>query len=172
MDINAINNRLEKLTTLHINELNPRKKLYILLTLINIDIPNDICEAIDKIIYSERSTPMNPITSNSSNIILYKGDITQLKVDAIVNAANSDMLGCFEPNHKCIDNIIHSKAGPRLRMACRKLKHSLSKNGSQYKLGTKACMTDAYCLPCQYILHVAGPIFDSSNNQDNELAFS
>ncbi len=64
-------------------------------------------------------TSLTPYLGN--DIYLWQGDITQLQVDGIVNAANSQFLGCFEPNHNCIDNIIHTKAGVQLRLACAEL---------------------------------------------------
>jgi len=59
--------------------------------------------------------------SKTQNPIIIKGDITLLECDAIVNAANSDGLGCFTIGHMCLDNVIHRKAGPGLRMECRQI---------------------------------------------------
>ena len=86
-------------------------------------------------------------------VYLWQGDITTLKCDAIVNAANSRLLGCFCPNHGCIDNAIHTFAGVQLRLACAEL---MRKQG-QEETG-KAKITPAYNLPCRYILHTVGPI--------------
>jgi O-acetyl-ADP-ribose deacetylase (regulator of RNase III) len=86
--------------------------------------------------------------------LLWKGDITTLKVDAIVNAANSQMLGCFQPFHKCIDNAIHSIAGPRLREACYQL---MLQQGHTAPTG-QAKITPGYFLPAKYVLHTVGPI--------------
>ena len=86
--------------------------------------------------------------------ILWKGDITTLQVDAIVNAANEQLLGCFLPFHKCIDNAIHSAAGPRLREACYKL---MRHQGHAEKTGG-AKITPGYFLPAKYVLHTVGPI--------------
>jgi len=88
-------------------------------------------------------------------ISIWKGDICTLSIDAIVNAANSGMLGCFSPNHPCIDNIIHDRAGPRLRAECREI---MEKQQSPEETG-KAKLTRAYCLPSQHVLHTVGPIF-------------
>ena len=85
---------------------------------------------------------------------LWQGDITRLKVDAIVNAANAQMLGCFHPLHKCIDNAIHSAAGVQLREECHRL---MLQQGHPEPTG-QAKITKAYNLPCKYVIHTVGPI--------------
>ena len=85
---------------------------------------------------------------------IWQGDITRLKVDAIVNAANSQMLGCFHPLHKCIDNAIHSAAGVQLREECHRL---MLQQGHEEPTG-QAKITKAYNLPCKYVIHTVGPI--------------
>ena len=87
-------------------------------------------------------------------IYLWKGDITALRCDAIVNAANSRMLGCFVPCHGCIDNAIHTFAGIQLRLACAEL---MQRQGREEETG-KAKITPAFNLPCRYVLHTVGPI--------------
>ena len=87
-------------------------------------------------------------------IYLWQGDITRLSVDAIVNAANSAMLGCFVPCHGCIDNAIHSAAGIGLRLECFRI---MEKQKTEEPTG-KAKITKAYNLPCRYVLHTVGPI--------------
>ena len=87
-------------------------------------------------------------------LILWRGDITTLKVDAIVNAANSALRGCFVPCHSCVDNIIHSVGGIQLRLACDKL---MTEQGYDEPAG-KAKITPAFNLPCRYVLHTVGPI--------------
>lgn len=87
-------------------------------------------------------------------IYLWQGDITTLKCDAIVNAANSQMLGCFNPCHGCIDNAIHTYAGVQLRNACYEL---MTAQGHEEPTG-QAKITRAYNLPCQYVIHTVGPI--------------
>lgn len=87
-------------------------------------------------------------------VYLWQGDITTLKCDAIVNAANSQMLGCFCPNHGCIDNAIHTFAGVQLRLACAEL---MKKQGHEEETG-KAKITPAFNLPSNYIIHTVGPI--------------
>jgi len=87
-------------------------------------------------------------------LYLWQGDITTLKVDAIVNAANSALLGCFAPLHACIDNCIHTFAGIQLRLACNEL---MKKQG--HEEGTGLCkITPAFNLPSRYVLHTVGPI--------------
>lgn len=88
------------------------------------------------------------------DIYLWKGDITTLKCDGIVNAANSQMLGCFCPNHGCIDNAVHTFAGIQLRQECFEL---MSAQGFEEPTG-RAKITKAYNLPSRYILHTVGPI--------------
>lgn len=90
----------------------------------------------------------------NEQIIVWKGDITRLKVDAIVNAANSQMEGCFIPGHHCIDNAIHTYAGIQLRNECHDM---MQKQGFLEPTG-KAKITKGYNLPCRYILHTIGPI--------------
>ena len=101
-----------------------------------------------------------------NNLYLWKGDITALKIDAIVNAANSAMLGCFYPMHKCIDNAIHSAAGTRLRLFCRDI---INQCGGYLETGN-AKITPAFNLPCKYVLHTVGPIIkDKVSKKDEEL---
>ena len=85
---------------------------------------------------------------------IWQGDITRLKVDAIVNAANSQMLGCFHPLHRCIDNAIHSAAGVQLREKCHQL---MLQQGHEEPTG-QAKITKAYNLPCKHVIHTVGPI--------------
>ncbi|HIV02694.1 MAG TPA: protein-ADP-ribose hydrolase [Candidatus Aphodoplasma excrementigallinarum] len=87
-------------------------------------------------------------------VYLWQGDITALRCDAIVNAANSQMLGCFIPCHGCIDNAIHTFAGIQLRLACAEL---MQRQGREEETG-KAKITPAFNLPCRYVLHTVGPI--------------
>ena len=96
---------------------------------------------------------LEPVKSDS-RLYLWQGDITRLKVDTIVNAANSQMLGCFQPLHECIDNIIHSKAGIQLRLECNRI---MEEQGHEEPTG-KAKITPAYNLPCKYVEHTVGPI--------------
>ena len=92
--------------------------------------------------------------STDKQLLLWQGDITRLKVDAIVNAANSQMLGCFYPLHRCIDNAIHSAAGVQLREECHQL---MLRQGHEEPTG-QAKITKAYNLPCKHVIHTVGPI--------------
>lgn len=88
------------------------------------------------------------------DLYIWKGDITRLKVGAIVNAANSGMTGCYQPCHNCIDNCIHTYAGIELRLACADL---MEKQGKEEPTG-QAKITPADNLPCDYVIHTVGPI--------------
>ena len=93
-------------------------------------------------------------------ISVWQGDITRLAVDAIVNAANSQMLGCFIPMHTCIDNCIHTFAGIQLRAECnRQINRMRMKYGQNYEQPTAVPMlTDAYNLPAKKVIHIVGPV--------------
>lgn len=95
-----------------------------------------------------------PSVPADERLVLWQGDMTTLKADAIVNAANSQMLGCFVPCHGCIDNAIHSAAGMELRQACAQL---MARQGHEEPTG-QAKLTPGYHLPCRYVLHTVGPI--------------
>lgn len=90
----------------------------------------------------------------SPDIYLWQGDITRLKVGAIVNAANSGMTGCYYPCHSCIDNVIHTYAGVQLRIECGEIMHA---QGHPEPTG-KAKITGSYNLPCEKVIHTVGPI--------------
>lgn len=102
-------------------------------------------------------SPFNP------RLVLWKGDITTLKADAIVNAANSALRGCYIPCHSCVDNIIHSVSGIQLRLACDEL---MKKQGHDEPTG-KAKITSAFNLPCRYVLHTVGPIVSGELTQSH-----
>ena len=99
-------------------------------------------------------TDVADLTPIQPGLYLWQGDITLLKCDAIVNAANSGMTGCYIPNHRCIDNAIHTFAGVELRLACAEL---MAKQGYPEPTG-QAKITPAFNLPCRYVLHTVGPI--------------
>ena len=114
-------------------------------------------------------TNLEQLTEVEKNICLWQGDITTLKVDAIVNAANKALLGCFIPHHRCIDNAIHSKAGVQLRQECFDI---MQKQGEYEKTG-QAKLTSGYNLPVKYVLHTVGPIiYDKVEESDKELLAS
>jgi O-acetyl-ADP-ribose deacetylase (regulator of RNase III) len=99
-------------------------------------------------------TDINDLEPIRGNLYLWQGDITTLKCDSIVNAANSAMLGCFCPCHSCIDNAIHTFSGVQLRLDCAEI---MQKQGHNEPCGT-AKITPAYNLPCKHILHTVGPM--------------
>ncbi len=108
------------------------------------------------------SATLTPTTFDS-RIYLWQGDITTLRIDAIVNAANSALLGCFSPLHNCIDNIVHTLSGVQLRLHCNNL---MQEQGHDEHTG-KAKITPAYNLPSRYVLHTVGPII-SGRLADND----
>ena len=97
-------------------------------------------------------------------LYLWQGDITTLKCDAIVNAANSGMTGCYCPNHGCIDNAIHTYAGVQLRLACAEI---MDRQGHPEPTG-QAKITPAFDLPCRYVLHTVGPIVSGRVTAQNK----
>ena len=103
-------------------------------------------------------------------ISIWQGDITRLAVDAIVNAANSQMLGCFVPMHTCIDNCIHTFAGVQLRAECsRKMNELRTRYGRNYEQPTAVpILTEAYNLPAQKVIHIVGPIVEYGLTKDLE----
>ncbi len=114
-------------------------------------------------------TNIADLTPVQDGIYLWQGDITTLRCGAIVNAANSQMLGCFYPNHGCIDNAIHTYAGIQLRAACAEL---MERQGHEEETG-RAKLTPAFNLPCDYAIHTVGPIVDGwLTRKDKELLVS
>ena len=104
-----------------------------------------------------------------SGLYLWQGDITTLRCDAIVNAANSGLTGCYVPNHRCIDNAIHTYAGVELRLACAEL---MARQGHPEPTG-QAKITPAFNLPCRYVLHTVGPIiYGAVTEKDRALLAS
>ena len=104
------------------------------------------------------------------NLSIWQGDITRLEVDAIVNAANSMMLGCFLPMHTCIDNQIHTFAGIQLRQECNeKMDQLRARYGPDYEQATAIPMlTDAYNLPARKVIHIVGPIVANKLTLESE----
>ena len=101
---------------------------------------------------------LNDLTPIQPGLYLWQGDITTLATDAIVNAANSQMLGCFVPCHGCIDNAIHTYAGVQLRLECA----DIMAGQREEEPTSKAKITKAYNLPCRYVLHTVGPIINGT----------
>lgn len=104
-----------------------------------------------------------PAVPSDARIVLWQGDITRLNADAIVNAANSALLGCFIPCHRCIDNAIHSAAGLQLRAACAAL---MERQGHPEETGT-AKITAGYNLPARHVLHTVGPIVSGALTEEH-----
>ncbi len=132
-------------------------------------------EATQKDIVDAQSIPRISIDMPESrygpaeHCVLRLGDITTLKADAVVNAANSNLLGCFTPFHACIDNALHSAAGPRLRQDCDVI---MKMQGKPEIMGT-AKITRGYHLPARFILHTVGPVYSGPgirSEQADQLA--
>ena len=126
-------------------------------------------EYLQEAIKEKGITDLEELTPIEDGIYLWKGDITTLKCDAIVNAANSGMTGCYVPCHGCIDNCIHTYAGIQLRNACEDI---MEKQGHEEATGNVK-ITPAFNLPCKYVLHTVGPIIGGSlTRKDEELLAS
>ena len=105
-----------------------------------------------------------PPASLASCLVLWQGDVATLRVDAIVNAANDALLGCFQPFHRCIDNVIHAAAGPRLREDCARI---MALQGEREPTGY-AKITRAYHLPSRFVLHTVGPVYRGQSDAPGE----
>lgn len=105
-----------------------------------------------------------PLCAGDNRLVLWQGDITTLRCDAIVNAANSQLLGCFSPCHGCIDNIIHTMSGVQLRLACHEI---MQKQGYEEPTG-QAKITPGFNLPAKYVLHTVGPIINDKVTPEAE----
>lgn len=149
----------------------------LLRALMNVRMPKEINDEFIKVQneYLQEETKRKGIVDIDdlepikNGIYLWQGDITTLRCDAIVNAANSGMTGCYVPNHRCIDNCIHSFAGVQLRLECDEI---MTKQGHGEPTG-EAKITNAYNLPCKYIIHTVGPIISGKlTNEDCDLLAS
>jgi O-acetyl-ADP-ribose deacetylase (regulator of RNase III) len=109
-------------------------------------------------------TRLSDLTPIQEGLYLWRGDITTLACDAIVNAANSGMTGCYAPCHGCIDNCIHTYAGVQLRLACAQI---MAQQGRPEETG-RAKLTPAFDLPCRYVLHTVGPIIRGKVTERDE----
>lgn len=131
-------------------------------SLVNVRMPESISdeyltledEYLQEEIRQKGITHIKELIPCSNDIYLWQGDITTIDADAIVNAANNQLLGCFCPCHACIDNCIHTFAGVRLRLECNEI---MQKQGYKEPTG-KAKITSAYNLPSKYVMHTVGPI--------------
>lgn len=155
-----------------------QEQKYLLRSLFNIRMPSppaadSFLEIQDEYLQEEtrrkgitKLTELQPIRKG---LYLWQGDITTLECDAIVNAANSQMLGCFCPNHGCIDNAIHTFSGIQLRSACSEL---MKRQEHEEETG-KAKITPAFNLPCRYVIHTVGPIIRGRlTNRDEKMLAS
>lgn len=155
----------ELMTVNHFNDVMPEdynKKVEILRALMTISIPTSLSdtyydlekEYLDRLDINKIIVESDDIKEEIlPNIYLYKGDITAIKTDAIVNAANNKLLGCFIPGHKCIDNAIHMSAGLHLRNECHDI---MLTQGHDEEVG-QAKITKGYNLPSKYVIHTVGP---------------
>ena len=149
---------------------NLEERQQLMRSLLNIRMPmpvtQEFLEAQDAEIQAQLADK-GVVEINRQGLVEWQGDITSLKVDAIVNAANSRMLGCFVPMHRCIDNAIHSAAGVQLRLACQEMMQ-----GGEEPTGS-ARITPGFNLPAKYVLHTVGPIVTTARplrQQEVQLA--
>ncbi len=149
----------------------------LLRSLMNVRIPQQISDDFltmqDEYLREELAqkgiTDIADLSPIADGMYLWQGDITTLRCDAIVNAANSGMTGCYVPCHRCIDNCIHTYAGIQLRLECAAI---MREQGHEEETG-RAKITAAYNLPCKYVLHTVGPIISGPlTEQDEELLAS
>ncbi len=150
---------------------------WLLRSLMNVRVPqqisNDFLTMQDEYLREELAqkgiTDITDLSPIADGMYLWQGDITTLRCDAIVNAANSGMTGCYVPCHRCIDNCIHTYAGIQLRLECAAI---MREQGHEEETG-RAKITGAYNLPCKYVLHTVGPIISGPLTvRDEELLAS
>ena len=137
------------------------------------ELPGEFYEVQDEylqgVLKVKGITRLEDLTEIDENIYLWQGDITTLEVDAIVNAANKALLGCFIPHHRCIDNAIHTQAGLQLRKECDEI---MKEQGPFEKTG-QAKITAGYNLPAKHVIHTVGPIiYRVVEDDDKELLTS
>ncbi len=140
--------------------------------LMNIRLPGAVSEDILRVqdeylreaALEKGITDVDELTPVEPGICLWQGDITTLRCDAIVNAANAGMTGCYQPCHSCIDNCIHTYAGMQLRNACAEI---MAAQGHEEPTG-QAKITPGFNLPCRYVIHTVGPIVDGRLTQRHE----
>lgn len=166
----------------HVNPTTTAAKWHLLRTLMNVRPPwpiqEDLLAIQDQLLTERRKSQRitraealptvsalfpNTWIEGAGRLSLWKGDITTLAVDAIVNAANRKLLGCFIPNHRCIDNAIHSAAGIQLRLECARL---MQAQGHDEPTG-HAKLTGGYYLPSRFVMHTVGPIVGDRLTSDH-----
>jgi O-acetyl-ADP-ribose deacetylase (regulator of RNase III) len=123
-------------------------------------LPSDLLASVDALLAAELATATTvraadlPRVNGAPNIAVWQGDMSLLQCDAVVNPGNSALLGCFLPPHKCLDNILHAQAGPRLRIACSQMLRNL---GIQHDVNGQCRPTLAFSLPSSHVFHTVGP---------------
>lgn len=166
---------LDEKTCISLNYTEKRRILHGKInTLQSNTLNKDEISKLDQLLQTERIekslTDINSLQTQSTfqcentKIVIWQGDITTLKIDAIVNAANNQMLGCWQPLHACIDNAIHSAAGVQLRDDCDLI---MRKQGFAEPTAT-AKLTRAYNLPSKYVVHTVGPIVQNNVSEQNK----
>lgn len=153
-----------------------QEQINLLRALMNVRMPKpvscDFLKVQDEYLAFERDASgvvdagLLPKVPENKRLVLWQGDITILKCDAIVNAANSRMCGCFRPLHSCVDNIVHSKAGIALRLKCNDI---IQKQGHEEPVGG-AKITPAYNLPGKYVIHTVGPTIETGQPGEKQKA--
>lgn len=151
---------------------NETEQRQLLRSLFNIRMPANISDSFLKVqneylqeeLHRKGITELSDLTPVEPGIYLWQGDITTLACDAIVNAANSGMTGCYQPCHNCIDNCIHTYAGVQLRNTCAEI---MDKQGHEEPAG-QAKITPAFNLPCRYVIHTVGPIVQGQLSKRHE----
>ena len=148
------------------------KQKMLLRSLMNIRMPGEMAPAFRQIqdaYLSEENEKKGIVTladirEAQPDLYIWRGDITRLKVGAIVNAANSGMTGCYQPCHNCIDNCIHTYAGIQLRNYCNNM---MIKQRHEEPTG-QAKITPAFNLPCDHVIHTVGPIVQGKLTKEHE----
>ncbi|MGV2984326.1 protein-ADP-ribose hydrolase [Microbacterium sp. AGC85] len=168
----------------HVDDAERRRLLAALLTVRPArPVPAEVLDALETQLRSERdsrgqieATTLPTLADErfvadgfpADRIALWRGDLTRLRADAIVNAANAQMLGCFQPGHACIDNAIHAAAGPRLRAECAA---HMREQGHLEPTGA-ATLTGGYALPASHVIHTVGPIVRDGLNAEHRDALA
>jgi O-acetyl-ADP-ribose deacetylase (regulator of RNase III) len=150
----------------------PQEQKNLLRSLMNIRMPGGVDEEFLRVQdeYLQQTNAekgivtLNDMEELQPELYVWQGDITRLRVGAIVNAANSGMTGCYQPCHSCIDNCIHTYAGIQLRQTCAEL---MEAQGYEEPTG-QAKITPAYNLPCDYVIHTVGPIVQGRLTEEHE----
>ena len=125
-------------------------------------------EYLEEVLAEKGVTRLADLRPADGALYIWQGDITTLECDAIVNAANSGLTGCYIPCHNCVDNCIHTYAGIQLRNICGQI---MAEQGHEEPTG-QAKLTPAYNLPCKYVIHTVGPVWGGGRYNEPELLAS